>query len=64
MRKQTHGFTYRHGYNISVIGANTLLDSGTLKKANVFSSVQMSEVRNEISWNVLLTGLARVGRSE
>ncbi|VVB04138.1 unnamed protein product [Arabis nemorensis] len=67
MGKQAHGYIYRHGYDTDVIVANALLDMygkcGSLQSANVWFRV-MSELRDEISWNALLTGLARVGRSE
>jgi len=67
MGKQAHGFIYRHGYDTNVIVANALLDMygkcGTLQSANIWFR-QMSELRDEVSWNALLTGVARVGRSE
>lgn len=67
MGKQAHGFIYRHGYDTNVIVANALLDM--YAKCGIFRSAnslfrQMSELRDEVSWNALLTGLARVGRSE
>ncbi|CAN8253718.1 unnamed protein product [Cochlearia groenlandica] len=67
MGKQAHGVIYRHGYNTDVIVANAVLDMygkcGTLHSANTWFR-QMSELRDEVSWNALLTGFARVGRSE
>ncbi|KAJ4877912.1 Pentatricopeptide repeat-containing protein [Raphanus sativus] len=67
MGKQAHGFIYRHGYDANLIVANALLDMygkcGAFGSANVLFR-QMSELRDEVSWNALLTGLARVGRSE
>ncbi|KAF8100909.1 hypothetical protein N665_0214s0068 [Sinapis alba] len=67
MGKQAHGFIYRHGYDTNLIVANALLDMygkcGVFGSANVLFR-QMSELRDEVSWNALLTGLARVGRSE
>ncbi|KAL0717848.1 hypothetical protein Bca4012_067170 [Brassica carinata] len=67
MGKQAHGFIYRHGYDTNLIVANALLDMygkcGAFGCANVLFR-QMSELRDEVSWNALLTGLARVGRSE
>ncbi|KAG2278846.1 hypothetical protein Bca52824_061401 [Brassica carinata] len=65
--KQAHGFVYRHGYDGNLIVANALLDMygkcGAFGSANALFR-QMSELRDEVSWNALLTGLARVGRSE
>ncbi|ESQ32834.1 hypothetical protein EUTSA_v10003744mg [Eutrema salsugineum] len=67
MGKQAHGFIYRHGYGTNVIVANALLDMygkcGSFRSANSLFR-QMSEVRDEVSWNALLNGLAQVGRSE
>ncbi|CAH2045363.1 unnamed protein product [Thlaspi arvense] len=67
MGKQAHGFIYRHGYDTNVIVANALL--GMYGKCGTFGSAntlfrQMSELRDEVSWNALLNGLAQLGRSE
>ncbi|KAJ8771707.1 hypothetical protein K2173_026884 [Erythroxylum novogranatense] len=65
--KQVHGFIYRHGIYSNIFVGNALLDMygkcGNLKSAGVWF-YQMSQSRDCISWNALLTSYARHQRSE
>lgn len=67
MGKQVHGFIYRHGFNSNIFVGNALLDMygkcGNLRSARVWFC-QMSQSRDSISWNALLTSYARHGLSE
>ncbi|CAL1360733.1 unnamed protein product [Linum trigynum] len=66
MGKQVHCFSYRHGLNFDVLVGNALLDMygkcGNLRSARIWFC-QMSEVRDDISWNALLTSYAHHGMS-
>ncbi|KAE8690022.1 Pentatricopeptide repeat-containing protein [Hibiscus syriacus] len=65
--KQVHGFIYRHGFSTNIFVSNALLNMygkcGTLKSARVWF-YQMSEGRDTVSWNALLTSYARHQRGE
>ncbi|XP_022993859.1 pentatricopeptide repeat-containing protein At3g26540 [Cucurbita maxima] len=65
--KQVHGFIYRIGFYANLYIGNALLDMygkcGNLKSARVWF-YQMSQWRDEVSWNALLTTYARHGMSE
>ncbi|XP_050228317.1 pentatricopeptide repeat-containing protein At3g26540 [Mercurialis annua] len=67
MGKQAHGFIYRHGFSSNILVGNAILDMygkcGNLKSARVWF-YQMSQSRDSISWNVLLTSYARHHQSE
>ncbi|CAN1170844.1 Pentatricopeptide repeat-containing protein At3g26540 [Linum perenne] len=67
MGKQVHCFSYRHGLNSNVLVGNALLDMygkcGNLRNARIWFC-QMSELRDDISWNALLTSYARHGMGE
>ncbi|KAF2286565.1 hypothetical protein GH714_017695 [Hevea brasiliensis] len=67
MGKQVHGFIYRHGFSSNILVCNALLDMygkcGNLKSARVWF-YQMSQSRDNISWNALLTSYARHRQSE
>lgn len=65
--KQVHGYIYRHGFYSNLFVANALLDMygkcGKLRSARVWFC-EMSHLRNNVSWNALLTSYARHGMSE
>nr|UPT48427.1 pentatricopeptide repeat protein AaPPR65 [Agave angustifolia] len=65
--KQIHGFAYRHGFTANLFFSNALLDMYT-KCGNLRSAAhwffQMASLRDRVSWNSLLSGYARNGRSE
>ncbi|KAL3513764.1 hypothetical protein ACH5RR_026481 [Cinchona calisaya] len=65
--KQVHGYVYRHGFYCNVLVGNALLDMygkcGNLRCARVWF-YQISHLRDEVSWNSLLTSHARHGLSE
>ncbi|XP_004144297.1 pentatricopeptide repeat-containing protein At3g26540 [Cucumis sativus] len=65
--KQVHGFVYRTGFYANLYIGNALLDMygkcGNLKSAKVWF-YQMSQWRDKVSWNALLTAHARHGMSE
>ncbi|XVF39198.1 hypothetical protein PTKIN_Ptkin01aG0016400 [Pterospermum kingtungense] len=67
MGKQVHGFIYRHGFFSNIFVGNALLDMygkcGTLNSARVWF-YQLSEGRDTVSWNALLTSYAQHHRSE
>ncbi|WRX30018.1 Pentatricopeptide repeat - like 10 [Theobroma cacao] len=67
MGKQVHGFIYRHGFCSNIFVGNALLDMygkcGTLNSARVWF-YQMSQERDTVSWNALLTSYAQHHRSE
>ncbi|XP_008244565.1 PREDICTED: pentatricopeptide repeat-containing protein At3g26540 [Prunus mume] len=68
MGKQVHGFIYRHGFCSNIFVGNGLLDMygkcGNLKSAKTVWFHQISQCRDRISWNALLSSYARHGRSE
>lgn len=65
--KLVHGFIYRRGYSSNLLVGNAILDMygkcGNLKSARVWF-YQMSQSRDNISWNALLTSYARHHQSE
>ncbi|KAL2538423.1 Pentatricopeptide repeat-containing protein [Forsythia ovata] len=65
--KQVHGYIYRHGFYTNLFVANALLDMygkcGNLRSARVWFC-EMSHLRDNVSWNALLTSYARHGMSE
>ncbi|KAF5467840.1 hypothetical protein F2P56_012052 [Juglans regia] len=65
--KQVHGFIYRNGFFSNLFVGNALLDMygkcGNLKSARVWF-YQISQWRDIISWNALLTSYACHGLSE
>ncbi|KAL2513081.1 Pentatricopeptide repeat-containing protein [Abeliophyllum distichum] len=65
--KQVHGYIYRHGFHTNLFVANALLDMygkcGNLRSARVWFC-EMSHLRDNVSWNALLTSYARHGMSE
>ncbi|KAM6557728.1 hypothetical protein CsatB_004747 [Cannabis sativa] len=65
--KQVHGFVYRHGLFSKLNVSNALLDMygkcGNLTSARVLF-FQMSQLRDNVSWNTLLTSYACHGQSE
>lgn len=65
--KQVHGYIYRHGFCSNLIVSNALLDMygkcGNLRSARVWF-YQMSEWRDNVSWNALLASYARHQMSE
>uniref|UniRef100_A0A6P4AIS5 pentatricopeptide repeat-containing protein At3g26540 n=1 Tax=Ziziphus jujuba TaxID=326968 RepID=A0A6P4AIS5_ZIZJJ len=65
--KQIHGYIYRHGFCSNLIVSNALLDMygkcGNLRSARVWF-YQMSEWRDNVSWNALLASHARHQMSE
>ncbi|XP_022765896.1 putative pentatricopeptide repeat-containing protein At5g09950 [Durio zibethinus] len=67
MGKQVHGFVYRNGFFSNSFVGNALLDMygkcGTLNSARVWF-YQMSQGRDAVSWNALLTSYAQHQRSE
>lgn len=67
MGKQVHGFVYRHGLFPKLNVSNAVLDMygkcGNLTSAQVWF-YQMSQWRDSVSWNTLLTSYACHGRSE
>lgn len=67
MGKRVHGFVYRHGLFSKLSVSNALLDmygkGGNLTSAQVWF-YQMSQLRDSVSWNTLLTSYACHGRSE
>ncbi|KAK8488700.1 hypothetical protein V6N13_042337 [Hibiscus sabdariffa] len=67
MGKQVHGFIYSHGFSLNIFVSNALLNMygkcGTLNSARVWF-YQMSQGRDTVSWNALLTSYARHQRGE
>ncbi|MBA0602589.1 pentatricopeptide repeat-containing protein At3g26540 [Gossypium raimondii] len=67
MGKKVHGFIYRHGFFSNIFVSNALLDMygkcGTLNSARVWF-YQMSQGRDTVSWNALLTSYAQHQRGE
>lgn len=67
MGRQVHGYIYRHGFTSNLIVSNALLDMygkcGSLRSARVWF-YQMSQLRDGVSWNALLTSYARHQMSE
>ncbi|KDP26236.1 hypothetical protein JCGZ_22482 [Jatropha curcas] len=65
--KHVHGFIYRHGFSSNLLVGNALLDMygkcGNFRSARVWF-YQMSQSRDSISWNALLTSYARHHQSE
>ncbi|KAK3011091.1 hypothetical protein RJ639_011545 [Escallonia herrerae] len=65
--KQAHGFAYRHGFYSNLFVGNAILHMygkcGNLRSARVWF-YQMSHLRDEVSWNAVLTSYARHGMSE
>ncbi|OWM85143.1 pentatricopeptide repeat-containing protein At3g26540 [Punica granatum] len=65
--KQVHGFVYRNGYHSNLFVGNSLLDMygkcGDLRTARAWFH-QMGRVRDQVSWNSLLTSYARHRMSE
>ncbi|GLT66744.1 hypothetical protein SLA2020_390950 [Shorea laevis] len=61
MGKQVHGFIYRYGYHSNISVGNALLNMygkcGNLRSAKV-CFYQMSQGRDMVSWNALLTSYA------
>lgn len=66
MGKQVHGFIYRCGFSANTFVSNALLDMyskcGNMRSARVWF-YQMSQWRDKVSWNALLTSYARHGQS-
>ncbi|KAK6132236.1 hypothetical protein DH2020_034019 [Rehmannia glutinosa] len=65
--KQVHGYAYRHGFYSNLFVGNALLDMygkcGNLTSARIWF-YKMSDLRDKVSWNALLTSYARHGLSE
>ncbi|KAL3641182.1 hypothetical protein CASFOL_016150 [Castilleja foliolosa] len=65
--KQVHGYAYRNEFYSNLFFGNALLNMygkcGSLKRARAWF-YEMSHVRDEVSWNNLLTSYARHGLSE
>ncbi|GMY06587.1 pentatricopeptide repeat-containing protein At3g26540-like [Fagus crenata] len=65
--KQVHGFIYRNGFFSNLVVGNALLDMygkcGNLRSARVWF-YEISQWRDIVSWNALLTSYARHGMSE
>lgn len=65
--KQVHGYAYRHGLLYDLFVGNALLDMygkcGSIKKSRDWF-LQMSNLRDEVSWNALLTSHTKHGLSE
>ncbi|KAM3731803.1 hypothetical protein ACB098_11G010300 [Castanea mollissima] len=68
MGKQVHGFIYRNGFLSNLVVGNALLDMygkcGNLRSARVWFYLIISQWRDSVSWNALLTSYARHGLSE
>ncbi|KAI4337891.1 hypothetical protein L6164_016257 [Bauhinia variegata] len=67
MGKQVHGYVYRHGYHSNLMVGNALLDMygkcGNLNSARVWFN-QMSNWRDMVSWNALLSSYSHHHLSE
>ena len=65
--KRVHGFIYRNGFFSNLVVGNALLDMygkcGNLRSARVWF-YEISQWRDIVSWNALLTSYARHGMSE
>ncbi|KAJ0973138.1 hypothetical protein J5N97_021097 [Dioscorea zingiberensis] len=65
--KQVHGFVYRHGFCANLFIGNALVDMygkcGNLRSAELWF-LSMVSYRDRISWNTLISGYTRHGRSE
>lgn len=65
--KQVHGYAYRHGFFSNLFVGNALLDMygkcGNIKYSRDWF-LQMSHLRDEVSWNALLTSHTRHRLSE
>ncbi|KAK4802324.1 hypothetical protein SAY86_000527 [Trapa natans] len=65
--KQVHGFVYRNGFHLNLFVGNSILDMygkcGDLRNARCWFH-QMGRVRDQVSWNSLLTSYARHRMSE
>ncbi|KAG6526842.1 pentatricopeptide repeat-containing protein At3g26540-like isoform X1 [Zingiber officinale] len=65
--KQIHGFAYRHNWESDKFFRNQLVDMyakcGNLRNAEISFSI-MADQRDTVSWNSLISGYIRYGRSE
>ena len=68
MGKQVHGFIYRNGFLSNLVVGNALLDLygkyGNLRSAKVWIFLIISQWRDSVSWNVLMTSYAHHVLSE
>ncbi|KAK4595002.1 hypothetical protein RGQ29_018654 [Quercus rubra] len=68
MGKQVHGFIYRNGFLSNLVVGNAFLDMygkcGNLRSAKICFCLIISQWRDSVSWNALLTSYARHGLSE
>ena len=66
--KQVHGCIYRNGFLSNLVVGNALLDLydkyGNLRSAKVWIYLIISQWRDSVSWNVLMTSYARLVLSE
>lgn len=67
MGKQVHGYIYRRGFSSDIFVSNALLDMyckcRNIRSAKTWFNV-MSQLRDIVSWNALLTTYATRGQSE
>ncbi|KAM0940567.1 putative tetratricopeptide-like helical domain superfamily [Dioscorea sansibarensis] len=65
--KQVHGFVFRHGFCSNLFISNALVDMygkcGNLRSAELWF-LSMASNRDKISWNALISGYTRHGRSD